>query len=83
MIQRSDVLQRVDCALRQHPHLRSALIAPIETDEGVALEGSVDSFFLKQMAQEALRPIAGIVRIDNRLQVRGATRECSEEIQNV
>lgn len=70
MIDDSDVLRRVDTALRQHPHLRSALIAPRQADDSVVLEGSVESFFIKQMAQEAIRPIAGGQRIDNRLQVR-------------
>ena len=77
MIDDTDVLRRVDTALRQHPHLRSALIAPRQAEDRVVLEGSVDSFFLKQMAQEAIRPIAGNQRIDNRLQVQTRSHVCS------
>ena len=75
MIESSDVLQRVDSALRAHPHLRSALIASRHTGDRVVLEGAVDSFFLKQMAQEAVREVAGPSRIDNQLRVRGSAPE--------
>ena len=73
MIESSDVVQRVDSALRAHPHLRSALIASRHSGDRVILEGAVDSFFLKQMAQEAVREVAGDSRIDNQLRVRGAS----------
>lgn len=70
MIDNSDVMRRVDTALRAHPHLRSSLIASRHADDCVILEGAVDSFFLKQMAQEAVREVAGLARIDNQLRVR-------------
>jgi len=69
MIDTSDVMRRVDTALRAHPHLRSSLIASRHADDCVILEGAVDSFFLKQMAQEALRDIPGVIEIDNQLSV--------------
>jgi len=74
----TEVLCRVDRALREHPHLRSALIAPRRSEDNrhVVLEGSVESFFLKQMAQEAIRPITGNERIENRLQVRTVASPC-------
>ena len=41
-----------------------------ETDGLVRLEGPVDSFFQKQMAQEALRRVDGVEQIENRLKVK-------------
>jgi osmotically-inducible protein OsmY len=72
MIEQDDVIQRVDSALRAHPHLRAATIRLIPTGDSMVLEGDVDSFFEKQMAQEAVRWIDGVPRIDNRLVVRPA-----------
>lgn len=70
MIDEKDVLQRVDSALRKHPHLRTAAIRTAQLDDRVILEGDVETFFEKQMAQEAVRYIDGIPRIDNQLVVR-------------
>jgi len=40
------------------------------TDRGrVTLHGTVDSFYQKQMAQEAVRRVDGVDEIDNQLQV--------------
>ena len=38
-------------------------------DSGVVLSGVVGSYYQKQMAQESLRRIEGLSRIDNRIQV--------------
>lgn len=70
MIDEKDVLQRVDSALRKHPHLRTAAIRTARQGDRVVLEGDVESFFEKQMAQEAVRYIDGIPQIDNQLVVR-------------
>ena len=70
MIDEKDVLQRVDSALRQHPHLRTAAIRTAKSGDRVILEGDVETFFEKQMAQEAVRYIDGIPQIDNQLVVR-------------
>ena len=65
-----DMLRRVDSALRRHPHLRSAMIQHRHAGDRVILSGAVDSFFIKQMAQEAIRGVDGAPRIENRLVVR-------------
>ncbi|MEZ6087767.1 MAG: BON domain-containing protein [Pirellulaceae bacterium] len=60
---------RVDYALREHPHLRGTGIQP-HTDGGkVILSGTVRSYFIKQMAQEAVRCVAGANNVDNQIEV--------------
>jgi hypothetical protein len=56
-------------ALRQSPipALRRLLIE--ETDEAVVIRGSVSSYYLKQMAQEALMPYLDGRTLANRLVV--------------
>ena len=42
----------------------------VETEKGyVRLKGTVETFFQKQMAQELLRRVDGVERIENQLQV--------------
>lgn len=63
------LLHRVDCALRESPHLLGRHVI-LEADENtIILRGTVDSFFQKQMAQEAVRALEGIGRIQNQLEV--------------
>ena len=60
---------RVDSALREHPHLRGSGIQP-HTDGGkIILSGTVRSYFIKQMAQEAVRCVAGAGTVDNQIEV--------------
>ncbi|QDS94067.1 BON domain protein [Roseimaritima multifibrata] len=69
-MQRPDeILARVDSALKTHPHLRRVLVKSQHQEDRVVLSGSVDTFFLKQMAQEAVRDIPGVDEIDNQLSV--------------
>jgi osmotically-inducible protein OsmY len=60
---------RVLTALERNPYLgRRAL--RFETEQGrVVLRGVVRSYFQKQMAQEAVRRIAGVEEIHNELEV--------------
>lgn len=61
--------QQIATAIVQSPHLNSRQIK-VRTNQGrVVLCGSADTFFEKQMAQEALRGIDGITSIENELQV--------------
>ena len=63
------LLHRVDLAIQKSPHLAGRHLV-LETRNGsVVLRGTVDSFFEKQMAQEALRDIDGITEIHNHLEV--------------
>lgn len=56
-------------AIERHPHLVGRQVQ-LETSEGcVTLRGVVRSYYQKQMAQEILRGIHGVARIDNQLEV--------------
>jgi osmotically-inducible protein OsmY len=61
--------QQIQNAVIHNPHLNHRRMQ-IRTESGrVTLQGSVRSFFEKQMAQEALRKIEGIESIENQLEV--------------
>jgi osmotically-inducible protein OsmY len=60
---------RIDQAIQASPFVSGRTLR-FETDGSrVVLQGSVQSFFQKQMAQEAIRRIAGVEQIDNHLEV--------------
>lgn len=63
------LLCRVDAALKNHPHLRTIPIRSDENSGRVILSGHVSSYYLAQMAQEAVRGIDGVMEIENRVQV--------------
>lgn len=70
------LLHRVDKAIRHHPHLAGRHLI-LEANAGaVILRGTVDSYFEKQMAQEALRGIEGITEILNQLEVAYGKPRC-------
>ena len=59
----------VEQAISQNPHLKKRELR-FETHKGhVVLRGRVATFYQKQMAQEALRNVAGIQKIENALEV--------------
>jgi osmotically-inducible protein OsmY len=59
----------VESALDQSPFLSKRTMR-FEANEGhVTLRGQVGSYFQKQMAQEAVRRIDGVQRVDNHLEV--------------
>jgi osmotically-inducible protein OsmY len=61
--------QRLDLALQTSPYVSGRLVR-IETEGSrVVLSGAVQSYFQKQMAQEALRRVEGVESIDNCLEV--------------
>jgi len=61
--------QRVDQAIQTSPYISGRTLR-FETDGGrVVLQGSVPSYFQKQMAQEAVRRVEGVEHIDNHLEV--------------
>ena len=63
------LFDRISTALDSSPHVPSRRVK-VEHERGhIVLKGSVDSFFQKQMAQEALRRIDGVERIENLLEV--------------
>lgn len=52
-----------------HPHLNRREVRCRTEDDRVILEGNVESFFEKQLAQEALRDLQGVTCVDNQLMV--------------
>lgn len=63
------LLDRVDVILSTSPYLSRRKVR-LETESGrVTLRGEVDSFFQKQMAQEAIRRLDGVREILNELEV--------------
>jgi len=60
---------QIRSALEQSPHFLGHELR-VETAEGrVTLRGVVRSYYHKQMAQETLRGMAGVDRIENELEV--------------
>jgi hypothetical protein len=55
--------------LRTSPINELQSVVAVETDEEVVLVGVVRSYYLKQMAQELVRPAKGGRRLRNRLVV--------------
>ncbi|MGO9115810.1 MAG: BON domain-containing protein [Thermoguttaceae bacterium] len=69
MIDISPLEDRVHCAIEQNPYIAPKTLR-FETSEGrVTLRGRVGTFFQKQMAQEAIRRVAGVQEIANELEV--------------
>ena len=63
------LLDKVHNALSNSPYFPKSNFT-VEADEGhVKIEGTVGSFYQKQMAQELLRRLDGVERVDNALQV--------------
>ena len=61
--------EQISDAVVHNPHLKQRQVH-FETDNGrVIINGSVETYFEKQMAQEALRQIKGIKSIENQLEV--------------
>jgi osmotically-inducible protein OsmY len=60
---------RVQDAINQNPYLSRRELHCEALDGKVVLRGRVRSYFQKQMAQESVRHIDGIVSIDNCLEV--------------
>jgi osmotically-inducible protein OsmY len=61
--------QQIDVAITTSPYLAGKKLRFEMQDGHVVLQGRVTSYFQKQMAQEALRKIDGVRRIDNQLEV--------------
>jgi osmotically-inducible protein OsmY len=66
------LFDRIHEALVSSPHVPAPQVRVEAADGCVVLKGSVRSFFQKQMAQEAIRRIDGVQRIDNLLEVNWA-----------
>ena len=60
---------QVQGALINSPHVPTHQVRVETTDGHVRIEGTVGSFFQKQMAQEVVRRLDGVQGIENQLQV--------------
>ena len=68
-VAQDNLYDRVDTAILRSPYLNKRELR-FEADRGrVVLRGQVASYFHKQMAQEALRNVAGVETIENELEV--------------
>ena len=65
----SRLLEQVRSALSQSPSLSPRHVQIEATDGNIRLEGTVTSFYQKQMAQELARRVDGVEKVENRLQV--------------
>jgi osmotically-inducible protein OsmY len=67
-----DLADMVHSAIAGNPYLAGRKLR-FEAEEGrVVLQGTVSTYFQKQMAQEALRRIDGVREIENQLEVSWA-----------
>jgi len=65
------VVKAADNRLRRSPYPRVARVS-CEYDRGVLLlRGRVSSYYQKQLAQETLRDLEGVVEIVNEIEVAG------------
>lgn len=63
------LLEAANAAIGEAPHLRGRNIR-LETEHNrIVITGTVPSFFLKQVAQEAIRSVVGVNEICNEIRV--------------
>ncbi|HEY5315693.1 MAG TPA: BON domain-containing protein [Pirellulales bacterium] len=60
---------RAHRALLNNPHLPHARVRLLAQQGRITLQGTVRSFYQKQMAQESLRDVEGVSEIENQLEV--------------
>jgi osmotically-inducible protein OsmY len=63
------LVDRAKAALERSPHLARKRLKLAARQGRLTLEGTVDSSYQKQMAQEALRKIDGVETVENLLEV--------------
>ena len=64
-----DLEDRVQHVIDRNPYLGRRKLRCEESEGHVVLRGKVQTFFQKQMAQESVRNVDGIVSIENCLEV--------------
>jgi len=73
------LFNRVDSAIHCSPHLTGHTLQ-IEMRAGrVVLRGVVPSYYQKQVAQEVVRMVDGVERVDNQLEVNWTKQAALEE----
>lgn len=68
-ISTSEVQTRINHALKGSPHYLGAEVVGTHDEGIVVLQGRVDTFYHKQVAQELLRKLDGVERVVNLLEV--------------
>ena len=68
----ASLADRIDSAIVTSPYFADDRLKVRAGEDCVVVEGTVESYFHKQMAQETLLRVDGVRRIDNRLQVTSA-----------
>jgi len=63
------LFDRIHTALVSSPYVPTRKVSVEASDGRVTLKGNVETFFQKQMAQEAIRRVDGVELIDNLLEV--------------
>ena len=63
------LLDQASDILAHHPHLCRRQVRCRAESNRVVIEGEVNSFYEKQLAQEALREVQGIEQVENQLEV--------------
>jgi osmotically-inducible protein OsmY len=64
------LLSQVHCVLSNSPYLSSDTLLVETAEDGIVrLQGQVGTFFQKQMAQELVRRVDGVQRVENGLRV--------------
>jgi len=66
------LLDTVQGALSRSPYISTRKVKVEAADGHVRIEGTVGTFFQKQMAQELIRRLDGVQRVENQLQVNWA-----------
>ena len=67
--QLNDIQDQLQSVFNQHPDLQAKQFR-FDAEEGrIIVQGTVKSWYEKQMAQEALRNIDGVTQIENELMV--------------
>jgi osmotically-inducible protein OsmY len=62
-------VEQASAILSQHPHLGNRKVKCRAKDANLVIEGEVNSYYEKQLAQEALRNVEGIGQVENQLDV--------------
>ncbi len=65
----SVLLTRIDQAISGSPHLCGRHLMVETEKDTVVVRGKVETYYQKQMAQEIVRRIEGVQKIDNQLEV--------------
>jgi len=65
----TQLVDRARSALERSPHLARKRLKLAARHGRLTLEGVVDSYYQKQMAQETLRRVDGVAEVENLLEV--------------